>query len=74
MPRRTERRPPKVGQVFERDYKGKGYRMVVVETESGIGFKVGSQVFPTPTAAAKAVVGQDRFISGPWFWHMDERS
>jgi hypothetical protein len=71
MPRKKERPAPKVGQVYERKYKRKNYRMVVVKTKSGIGFQVGGQVFPTPTAAAKAVVGQHQSISGPKFWRMD---
>jgi hypothetical protein len=73
MPKK-HREPPKVGKVFERIYKGKTYRMTVVEFDGKTRFKVGNQVFATPTAAAKSVVGEGRFISGPLFWQMDEAS
>jgi hypothetical protein len=71
MRRRKLRPKPKTGQVYQRVYKGKTYVMVVVDTGEGVAYKVGNKTFPTPTAAAKSIVGQGRFISGPWFWQMD---
>ena len=45
--------------------------MEVVMTPSGIGYSVTDLgVFKSPTAAAKAVVG-DQFINGRKFWKMD---
>jgi hypothetical protein len=44
--------------------------MVVVQTEDGIGYKVGEDVYKSPTAAAKSIVGKDQFINGRKFWHM----
>jgi hypothetical protein len=45
--------------------------MEVVEQGDGVGYRVGSVVYKSPTAAAKSVVGKDQSINGWSFWHMD---
>lgn len=65
---------PTIGSVFEHKYKGETYRMEVVLAEWGLGYSVdGVGLFKSPTAAAKAVVG-DQFINGWKFWKMDARN
>jgi hypothetical protein len=70
---KKERRLPSVGEVFSHRYKGEMYVMTVVKTEIGIGYELLGQVYNSPTAAAKAIVGKDQFINGRAFWHMDKR-
>ena len=60
-----------IGKVFERKYRGAPYIMEVVSTDFGVGYKVLDEVYKSPTAAAKAVVGKDQYISGPKFWKLD---
>jgi hypothetical protein len=71
MPFKSSRPTPKVGEVFEHSYKGTPYKMVVVETEEGIGYMVDQSIYSSPTAAAKAVVGKNQFVNGWKFWNMD---
>lgn len=65
------KREPEPGTVFRHTYKGELHEMIVVTTDDGIRYKVGEQVFKSPTAAAKSLVG-DQFINGRKFWHMDD--
>lgn len=72
MTRKKTRKAPSIGTVFEHRYKGTMHRMEVVQAEWGVGYKVDDiGVFRSPTAAAKAVVG-DQFINGRKFWKMDQ--
>lgn len=61
---------PEPGMVFEHTYKGDRYKMVVVMTDEGIRYQVDGELYKSPTAAAKSIVG-DQFINGRRFWHMD---
>jgi hypothetical protein len=71
MPKRKARPVPEPGTTFEKQFKGSTYKMVVVKTADGVGYKVGNKVYGSPTAAAKAVQGSDQEINGPRFWQMD---
>jgi hypothetical protein len=66
------RKEPKVGDVFEHRYKGEYLKLTVVATDSGIGYELFGQIYSSPTAAAKAVVGRDASINGRGFWHIDD--
>jgi hypothetical protein len=68
-----ESRSPNIGEVFHHKYKGERYEMKVVKTDNGIGYELLGVIYKSPTAAAKAIVGADQFVSGRNFWHMDKR-
>lgn len=63
---------PAIGSTFEHRYKGTLYTMTVVESDSGVGYEVDGEVYRSPTAAAKAVVGVDQFVNGRKFWKLDK--
>ena len=69
MPKRKVRSPPKIGAVFEKAYHEKIYTLTVVSEGQRIGFKVGKTIYPSPTAAAKAIVKSE--VNGWRFWDMD---
>jgi hypothetical protein len=57
------------GMIFNKDYYGKSHRLLVVNNDGVLQFKVDNQIFPTLTAAARHVCGDaTRQISGPIFW------
>jgi hypothetical protein len=57
------------GMIFEKQYYGKSLRLLVVKHHGELQFKVADQIFPTLTAAARHVCGDEtRQISGPLFW------
>lgn len=72
MAKRVKRVLPPAGTRYPKKYKGEEFILTVVETDSGIGYSLDGYVFKSPTAAAKAVVGQHQFINGWKFWKMDE--
>lgn len=67
---RSSHQPPEVGSQYEHNYKGVLYTMIVVKSDSEVGYMVNGVVFRSPTAAAKAIVGKDQFVNGRRFWHM----
>ncbi len=69
MPRRKQRDLPKVGAVFEREYKGKVYCLKVIKGPTGIAYQLSGHIFKTPTAAAKSIVQVE--VNGWAFWKMD---
>lgn len=71
MPTRKSRKEPAVGTICSRNYKGKTYTMKVIKTEMGIGYKVGRDVFKTPSAAAKAITKTE--VNGWVFWGLDAK-
>jgi hypothetical protein len=72
MPSRTTHIHPSIGSMFQHKYGGTVYSMIVVQTKDGIGYKVGEQVYKSPTAAAKSIVGKEEFVNGRSFWHMNK--
>ena len=69
MSARKKRTPPVVGSWFERTYKGKKYRMVVVKNGSGVGYKLGNHVFGSPSGAARSVTASE--ANGWAFWRIE---
>ena len=61
---------PPVGSVFQHRYKGQIMEMEVIKTKDGVRFRVGDEVFRSPTAAAKFIVGRDHPVNGWAFWNM----
>ncbi len=72
MNEKKQRKQPQVGQVFQHRYKGTLYVLTVVETDYGIGYELLGEIYRSPTAAAKALVGKDQPTNGRSFWHIDD--
>jgi len=68
MPIRKVHTLPKVGDTFHRTFKHAQYTMKVVKGEKGIGYKVGDNVYASPSAAAKSVT--QHAVNGWKFWHI----
>lgn len=66
------RKEPKVGDVFEHRYKGEYFTLTVVKTENGIGYELLGEIYRSPTAAARAIVGTNQSVNGRGFWHIDD--
>lgn len=73
MAKKKQRTPPPVGSRYRHVYRGEAYDMEVVETPSGVGYKVLGEVYRSPTAAAKSIVGKDQQTNGWNFWNMDSK-
>jgi hypothetical protein len=54
---------------FEKLHYGKIHSLLIIRHQGQLKFKVGDQIFKSPTAAAKHIIG-DRAgeVSGPAFW------
>jgi hypothetical protein len=57
------------GMVLEKKYRRQTYRLSVIKEGGVMRFKISSKIFPSLTAAAKHIVGENQEISGPHFWH-----
>jgi hypothetical protein len=56
------------GMVLERKYRRQVYKLLVVKNGNHFQFKLADKTFPSLSAAAKHLVGEDQEISGPAFW------
>jgi len=63
---------PDAGEVFVHRYKGVSYTLKAVSTDSGIAYELNGDVYQSPTAAAKAIVGLNQFVNGRKFWKIDD--
>ena len=45
------------------------HRMVVVNMEGRLGYRIGNKTFPSPSAAAKSVTNSE--VNGWRFWKID---
>lgn len=70
MAKRKERKLPRPGTRFSRTYKGETYTMEVVSQEGRIGYKVGQEIYSSPTAAAGVIT--DTTVNGWKFWGLDK--
>jgi hypothetical protein len=66
-----KRLEPVVGQTFQHKYKGVNYILTVIKSDDGIAFELLGKVYRSPTAACKAIVG-NQFVNGRRFWRIDE--
>jgi len=71
MPVRKKRMIPVVGTICSRTHKGKTHKMTVVRMSDGVGYKIGKEVFKTPTAAAKSITKTE--VNGWVFWGLDKK-
>ncbi len=69
MPARKPRQIPPVGAAYTKTYKNKSYTLKVVKSDSGVGYKLGSTVYPSPSAAAKSLTKTE--VNGWKFWKID---
>jgi hypothetical protein len=62
---------PTVGSKYEKKMRNGGqFQMTVVEVEGKVGYRVGKNVFSTPSAAARSVNGGQQ-VNGWRFWKID---
>jgi hypothetical protein len=69
MPKKKQRKDPRVGSTFKRWYKRKMYTLTVVRHEGALWYEVGGNRYRSPSAAAKAVTRTS--VNGWRFWRMD---
>jgi hypothetical protein len=69
MPARKKRSQPAVGNIFERTYKGKIYKLKVVRHEGDIMFELEKKLFASPSGAAKTLTLAE--VNGWRFWNID---
>jgi hypothetical protein len=69
MPVRKAHVLPNVGDSFNRTWKDVKYTMKIVSVGKGIGYKLGKNIYQTPSAAAKSVTQQA--VNGWRFWHIE---
>lgn len=70
MAARKQHQPPKIGTVYEKSYKGILYRLLVVEIENRVFYKMGRTAFVMPSAAAKSITGTP--VNGWRFWKIEK--
>lgn len=68
------RRQPCVGEVFTHRIARRLYTLTVVATTEGPGYELEGVVYRSPTAAAKALVGNGTPTNGRSFWGVDRPS
>lgn len=71
MPKIKNRETPKIGSIYEKKFNGVVYQLLVINSENGIAYKLGEQIFSTPTAAAKSI--QKTEVNGWKFWKIDKK-
>lgn len=71
MPKTKTHVMPKVGSVFEKKYRGRFYKLTIVNSLGQIAYAVGGKTFKTPTAAAKVITKHE--INGWMFWGIDRK-
>jgi hypothetical protein len=69
MTKRAKHPRPSVGSTFHHVYFGTKYSMEVISVDGSLGYKVGKNVFRTPTAAAKSITEAE--VNGWKFWGMN---
>jgi len=67
---KKERKLPKTGTVFSRTYKEVEYLLAVVEQDGKTKYKLGKDVFDSPTAAAQSLIKKRYAVNGWVFWGM----
>jgi len=68
MAKKKPRNTPPVGATFERNYKGKTYRLNVVTKDGRTRYKIGKEFFDSPSGAAKSIIKQE--VNGWVFWKL----
>ena len=69
MPAAKKRKKPTLGKKYQRKYKKKLFEIEIVSTDGGLGYKMGKEIYPSPSAAAKAITGAE--INGWVFWKIN---
>lgn len=72
MPRAKQRTPPACGTQFTREYKGRSYTLhVIAAPTGGVAYKVGNEVFGSPSTAARSITGGH--VNGWLWWRIEQR-
>jgi hypothetical protein len=69
MPKRKARKNLSIGATFKRNYQGKTHCLEVVSNEGKIRYRVGKELFDSPSGAAKAIAKHE--VNGWVFWEID---
>jgi len=70
MPAAKKRNVPAIGSVFTRGYKGQKLTLTVIQSKGGgVAYKLGRDVYRSPSAAAKAIVCAE--VNGWVWWKME---
>ena len=67
---RKKRKMPTPGMEFNRSFKGSLYTLQVIEDGGKIKYKIGDQIYNSPTAAAQSLVKNEYAVNGWIFWNM----
>ena len=70
MPQKKPHDDPKVGSVYEKRYKGCRHRLAIVKVGGSVGYKVGDEVFQSPSSAAKSITGCE--VNGWEWWGIED--
>ena len=71
MAKRKPRTLPAIGSKYEKTtHDGAKHVLTVIELEGGIKYRLGKQVFDSPSGAAKSINGGQE-INGWVFWKID---
>ena len=68
-PQRKNHTLPRVGSSFERNYKGKAFRMELIRIKDKLVYRVSGTDYSSPSAAAKSITGPE--VNGWKFWNME---
>ena len=68
--KKKERVMPKNGAKFKRTFNGKNYILKVVYQEGVIKYKLGGELYDSPSAAAQSLVKNKYAVNGWVFWGM----
>lgn len=71
MAKRKERKLPPSATRFSRTFKSETYTMEVVREGGTVRYKVGQQIYNSPSAAAKSITKTE--VNGWVFWGLDKR-
>jgi hypothetical protein len=71
MLKAKDRKAVVAGDKFVKVYKDTKYEMEIVNVGEVVKYKVGKEVFKSPSAAAKFVKNNDVAVNGWKFWKMD---
>ena len=71
MPKRKERPAPIKGKKYERYFKGNTFVLSVIEQDGQVKYKLGDEVFDSPSGAAKSLNG-GKEVNGWTFWKIDK--
>lgn len=68
MPKRRSHKMPAPGQTLVRTFKGKQFKLLVVDEGGKLAYRCCGKTYASPSGAAKAITGRE--VNGWVFWGM----